>query len=745
MSIMKLSAAIASTLLAGWAIAPAQIPNRNANPDDVWVVAPDGQSLALPSVMPNSPALVKSLGDAAELVLRWKPPVDAQDWQRRRPEVERALRQAIGLEVLPERTPLNARVVARHDFGDYVLENVIFESRPGFPVSANLYRSKQAVTGRKAAIVCPIGHYISQGKAVADVQSRCIKLARLGFVVLTYDAIGQGERMSLGNIHHEAGYALLPLGETIAGWMVWDSMRAIDYLLTLPDVDPERIGVTGNSGGGLNTLFTAALDSRVRAAVVVGYTFEFNNWLKYGGAHCTCTQLPGLFRSMEWFEVAGLIAPRALLMLQGGNDHIFPIGGARRAGRDTGLIYAALGQSERVRFTELAGQPHAYTRPYREQMYGWMMRQLQGQGDGTAIAERAVEPLSEKDPALLCDPDRSFLAKSPTVVELARQRALDIVAKMPARSTPESLAACATWVRDLTAPPEERPHYLAPGVHGRMAVAGGQMEKISFVSEDGEYIPGLLWLPARRERPARTVIVVDSSGKQAIAKAGLVQPLLDAGMAVLAVDLRGRGETLGVVQPGWDMNYRLVANQVLFGQPLAGRRAYDIVRTIDYMATRSELASRDVTVVGLNDDALPALLAAAVDARVEHVAVSGYVQSFISQMRAKAAMREADVRNHWNDAQVTGVVNAGDYAVDLGAVIPSALRTLDLPDIVALAAPRKVLFCHPKDAGADGTKALAARLLQVTSSRGREWFRYEPARALDSALLLEWIGPGGAR
>ncbi len=193
------------------------------------------------------------------------------------------------------------------------------------------------------------------------------------------------------------------------------------------------------------------------------------------------------------------------------------------------------------------------------------------------------------------------------------------------------------------------------------------------------------------------------------------------------------------------MNYRLVANQVLFGQPLAGRRAYDIMRTIDYARTRHELAADDVAVVGLNDDALPALLAAAADARIGHVAINGYVQSFVSQMRAKEAMAGAEVRIHWNDAQVSGLVNAGDYAIDLGAVIPSALRTLDLPEIVALVAPRKVLFCRPKDAGAEATKALSARFLQVTSSRGKGWIRYEPARVLDAALLLEWIGPGGAR
>ena len=344
----------------------------------------------------------------------------------------------------------------------------------------------------------------------------------MGFVVLVYDAIGHGERMILGNIHHEAGYALLPLGETIAGWMVWDSMRAIDYLVTLPQVDAERIGMTGNSGGGLNTLFTAAIDERVRAAAVVGYTFEFNNWLKYAGTHCTCTQLPGLFRGMEWFEIAGMIAPRAVMMLQGEHDTSFPISGARRAGYNTEAIYGLVGVPERARFSEVPGQPHAYSRPYRERMYGWMARHLLGQGNSDPIAEGDVQPLSEEDPRLLCDPAGSILPRSSSVVELARQKAIDAVAKLPRNAD-----AVRGWVRDLTAPPEARLHFLAPDSSGKTEIPGGTLGKVSFVSEDGEFIPGLLWLPAGRTAPAPAIIIVDDRGKQAVAESGIVEPLVE--------------------------------------------------------------------------------------------------------------------------------------------------------------------------------------------------------------------------
>ncbi|MCI0540357.1 MAG: acetylxylan esterase [Verrucomicrobiales bacterium] len=704
-----------------------------------WNVFPTAPLTDIPSTLPNSPTLIKSLGDAAEYVLRWEPPVNAKAWRRRRPEVERAFRKAIGLEKLPERTPLNVRVVARHDFGDYSVENVIFESRPGFPVTANLYRPKPPAKGKRPAILCPIGHYLTPGKTADDVQTRCIKLTQLGFVVLVYDAIGQGERMFPGNIHHDAGYALLPLGETIAGWMVWDSIRAIDYLLTLEDVDPQRIGVTGNSGGGLNTLFTAALDDRVRAAVVVGFTFEFNNWLKYAGAHCTCTHLPGMFRGMEWFEIAGLIAPRAVMMLQGENDGIFPISGARRAGHNTEVIYSLLRQPGRARFVELPGQPHAYSRPYRERMYGWMARWLLGNGHGEPFAEGDVQPLPELDARLLCDAEGSVMAKAPTVVDLTTERALQAIGKLRAGGSNEARQSVRRWVADLTAPPDSQPHFLAPNARGKTPVPGGSLEKISFASEDGQRIPGLLWLPGPATTPAQTIVIVDDRGKSAVAESGLVQPLMESGFAVLSVDVRGRGETLGRYGPRYDTNFRLVANQTLFGQPLAGRRAFDLTRALDCLSLRKEMRTNAVTVVGIGDDVLPVLLAAATDPRIQQVAVARYVHSFVSQMRARTPPARDKMAEAWNDPQLNGRVNCGDYEVDFGSVIPFALEHADVPDIAALLAPRRLLFCQARDNGAPDAELVRSRFRRVVESTGNNRTQYAADHSLDAAVLLDWL------
>jgi dienelactone hydrolase len=710
----------------------------HAQVDAEWVVIPHPDTLA-DSVLPSSYALAKSLGDSAEFVLRWQVPTDAARWRAIRPEIDHAFRQALGLQKLPDRTPLNVRILRTHDLDGYILENLVFDSRPGFSVTANLYRPKGPATGKRAAVVAPIGHYLSPGKAVSENQALCIQLARLGFVVLTYDAIGHGERVAQGNNHHEAGYALVPLGQTISGWMVWDSMRAIDYLLTRPDVDPARIGITGNSGGGLNTLFTAAIDSRLKAAAITGYTFEFNNWIKYGGPHCTCTYLPAMYRSMEWFGIAGLIAPRAVLMLQGERDGIFPINGARNSGHATEALYKLIGRPSLARFDEIPEQPHAYSRPFRERMYGWMMHHLNGTGDGQPGAEGDVRTLAESDPRLLCDAGGNLMARVPTVVTLASDMAARAVAALPEAGSPSVRQAARLLTAKLAQPPDPKPHNLEPRSLQTTKVEGGVREKVLYMSEIGIPIPGLLWRP---ENPAAAIVIAHEDGKVEAAKSGLVEPLLKNGYAVLAVDTRGRGETLGRVADRRDNNFHFVSNGIAFDRPAAGRRAFDLKRAVDFIERRTELSGRPVFLVGIGGDAFAALLAAADDSRIAGVACDGFVNSFAAQVTAATwGSREEAVRNWNSSAMRWGRLDNGDFRVDLGTVIPSSLLAADIPDIASLVAPRKLLFSGVVGARGPGAALLRARFERVLQSAERSggWAWYRPDQKLDPNLMLEWL------
>ncbi len=729
--------------------APAPAP---ATANDDWTVFPHAALLDLPNVLPPSPTLLQSLGNAAEVVARRTAPSTAAVWRRRRPEVQTALRRSLGLDPWPDRTPLHARITATNLFADCSIENVVFESRPGLPITANFYRPNSPArrAGKKfPAVLSPIGHFLSAGKTAVDVQARCLQLARLGFGVLAYDALGQGERMTPGNIHHDAGYALLPTGETIAGWMVWDSIRALDYLESRADVDSRRIGLTGNSGGGLNTLLTAALDERIQCAVIVGFTFEFGNWLKFGGAHCTCTHWPGAFQDFRWSEVAGLIAPRAVMMLQGGNDGIFPISGARTSGQEVEALYAALGHRERARFVELPSLPHAYSRPFRETMAGWMTLHLQGQGHGDPVPEGPLDPLPEKDARLLCDPDRDFMSRAPTVVELARRRGLQQVTRLSAMRTvgpvdlgADSLAVAHRWARDLTAAPPPGSQLLAPRSHRRDVVANGTLERVSFTSEGGVRLPALLWMPSNLTTRAPAVIVTDRRGKSAVAASRLPDQLLAAGYAVLALDLRGRGETLDRYGPNYDINFRLVANQVLMGQPLAGRRGFDLLRAVDFLAGRTNIDAAAITVVGLGDDALPALLAAAAEPRIRHVAVAGFVRTLVALQRARTPPPLPQMGDAWNDPQLRGRIDTGDDEIDFGSVLPGALTRADVADLAALVAPRRLLICQARDLGQAGLEPATERLRGVATLQPS--FSYRPERDLNTELI-PWLQHNSSR
>src|SRR5262249_52022268 len=230
-------------------------------------------------------------------------------------------------------------------------------------------------------------------------------------------------------------------------------------------------------GGGLNTLFTAALDERVRAAAIAGYVFHFNHWIKYAGSHCTCCYLPGLYRSMEWFEVASLTAPRALLMLQGERDDIFAIVGARKAGRETETVYSLLGHKGSTRFDEIPAQHHAYSQPFRERMYGWMLFHLMGQGDGKPTPEGNIQPLPEDDERLLCDKSKTLMTAVPSVVELARRQAQQAISNLSSTDLPTVRESARSFISQLTQPPDPESHYLMPLSIEKARTAEGIPEK----------------------------------------------------------------------------------------------------------------------------------------------------------------------------------------------------------------------------------------------------------------------------
>src|SRR5213594_3981528 len=308
-----------------------------------------------------------------------------------------------------DRTALNARVTGIVERPGYRIEKVTFESRPRLHVTANLY--VPAGTGRRPAILSPLGHSVN-GKAWPSYQKLFSNLARKGYVVLAYDPFGQGERIEYpgsrpgqsllggGTSEHEyAGRRLILLGANFGLFRAWDGIRGIDYLLTRAEVDHERIGCCGQSGGGTLTQFLAALDSRIRVAVVsMGNTENLaqENVEPPGSADDAEQNIvPALSRGIDRADLLYAFAPKPLLMLITLHDagHTYSpeyVGGSLDLLDEYKRAYGLLGGGDRVSLQATTAQ-HGYGYEMRRATYAWFNRWFEMKDTDDNETSQAVE------------------------------------------------------------------------------------------------------------------------------------------------------------------------------------------------------------------------------------------------------------------------------------------------------------------------------------------------------------------
>ncbi|HVE40377.1 MAG TPA: acetylxylan esterase [Planctomycetota bacterium] len=308
-----------------------------------------------------------------------------QAWKARREEVRRQILVAAGLWPEFERPPLKSEVYGKVEGDDYTVERVTLETLPGFYLSGSLYRPK-GKSGPFPAVASPHGHW-KEGRFTqtkdGNLPARGITFARLGFVCFMYDMVGYADFKQLPHKFDDASW-----GNGLFGLQTWNSLRAVDFIAALPDVDPKRIGCTGASGGGTQTFILTAIDDRIACSAPVNMVAaEFQ-----GG--CTCENAPFLRIGLNNVEIAAMTAPRPLLLIAATGDwtkHVPTLEGPALA-----KTFEALGVKEKFRAVQFDA-PHNYNQDSREAVYAWMVRWLQNGTDQPKIAEPSVPPVKRED------------------------------------------------------------------------------------------------------------------------------------------------------------------------------------------------------------------------------------------------------------------------------------------------------------------------------------------------------------
>jgi len=441
-----------------------------------------------------------------------------------------------------EKCPLGAKVTRTLDYPDYRVEFVYFESLPRVYNTAMLYLPKTPAP--YPGVIVPCGH-VAFGKVGATYQRACKLLARNGLAALCYDPFEQGERRTHGGIGHTYLHAnSIPLGRTAARTWVWDGVRAIDYLESRPDIIKDKIGATGNSGGGTATAYIMAADPRVKVAVPSCFITSYRRLLEKGVETDGEQSIPGaMANGLGHPELFIIRSPQPSMICAATKDYYFDVGGARDTLQRARRVYALQGATDRMAMTE-AEASHGFSSTLRVGAVQWLRRWLLDKSDPIS------EPPDDQNP-VLTEPEVQVLPQGSVwrlpgarsvydynleyEKQLAAQRAKYWKETPPATALEEVRRL--TGIRKLADLPQPRVTEA-----GAIERAGYRIRKLILQPEETIYLPANAYIPDKSDGQA--YLYLHQDGKWADAQAsGPIEELVKKGHLVLAVDIRGMGET----------------------------------------------------------------------------------------------------------------------------------------------------------------------------------------------------------
>lgn len=610
-------------------------------------------------------------------------------WQQRQNWIKETLSDIVG--PFPEKTPLNAKIQSILEKDGYRIEHLIYESQPGFYVTASMFIPGGLSKKSKTPVVIYCSGHSEEGYRSPVYLHVIANLVKKGFIVFAFDPVGQGERLEyfdpktgksrIGGPTREHSYPgaqAFISGSSQARYMIWDGIRAVDYLLSRKEVDPARIGITGRSGGGTQSAYIAAMDDRIFAAAPENYLTNFTRLLQtIGPQDAEQNMSDAISRGIDHGDFLLVRAPKPALMITTTRD-MFSIQGAMETEKEVAAIYKAYGQEENFSRIE-DDAPHASTKKNRETMYAFFRKHLNNPGNSN---DEETQPFAPEDVRVTATGQVSTSLGGEIVFSLNRKETEKLINALQV-----SRGDLTRHLPDVLNSAKKLSGYQEPsGINkpvftGRIQKEGYVIEKY-FLKGEGDYIiPYLLMKPDQPN--SKALIYLHPSGKAAEAsEGGEMEWFVRNGFTVLAPDMIGVGETGPGIFKGdayiEGSSHNIWYTSILIGKSIVGLRAGDVVRLAGVL--KNDTGIKDIYGFARKEMAPVLLHAAAFDPFITHIALIEPYSSYSSI-----------------------VLNRFYTSSFILNTVPGALKAYDLPDLAASLAPRKLLMAGVTDGNSKST------------------------------------------
>jgi len=616
------------------------------------------------------------------------------DWHKRQQFVKDKLKEIIG--PFPKKEALNPEITGIIQKEGYRIEKVIYESVPGFYETGCLYIPDN-LKGKAPAILNVFGH--DQASFREEYYQVIItNLVKKGMIVFAIDPLGQGEHVQYYDpeikfsaigysvIEHEyMGNVSFLSGVSPAKYFIWDGIRAIDYLLTRKEVDPERLGATGFSGGGTVSAYLGAFDERLKVVVPCSWPLTFQTQLETKGIQdAENTLIHSLTNGITFEDLIEVRSPKPTLMAFTTRDENMAFQGARDALWEAKKVYTAFGRENNLQLVEDDAK-HALTPKIRLAIYAFFQKHFNLPGnpaeektDLPTVKELTVTPTGQvatsKGGKMIFDLNKTESEKLIKNLEQSRKNMVSHLKKVKIEAKQISGYMIPSTDKD------------GPFINGRYQRSGYTVQLDAIAGESEEYaIPILLFKPDDNlKHPA--IIYLHSKGKITDAEpGGEIEKLVKNGYIVAAADVLGVGEIKNTATRGDAEGY----TAVLIGRSMVGIQAGDIVRVVNYLKRQSNVDPLKIGAIAYNEMCLPLVHAAAFESSINNITLIGSLISF-----------QSIVMNKFHKIGITKRPNS-DYwhpvEVDFSWGIASVLTAYDLPDLVGSIVPRRVVLADLRD------------------------------------------------